>query len=246
MHTIYAVGIGPGGASWITPEAMSILEEVDEIIGYALYCNQIKDIFPLKIYTSNGMRQEVNRCTYAIEEAEKGRSIAVISSGDAAIYGMASLLMEIVADRKSELHVEVVAGITSAVATGAQLGSPLTNDFSVISLSNLLTKEETIIKRLKGAANSDMVTVLYNPKSKRRVKLIEDTKEIFLKASSDPKGPVVGYCKNVGREGLEKWIGRLIDLNTDDIDMLTTIIIGNSFTDIINNQMVTRRGYSVS
>ena len=186
------------------------------------------------------MTQEVERCQIAVNEAKSGKSVAVVSSGDSSVYGMASLIIEIANRDSADINIEIIPGITAALSVGAALGSPLSNDFSVISLSNLLTPKELILKRIIGAVNSDMVTVLYNPRSKKRRELIEIVIDHYLRVDNRL---VAGFVKSCGREGEESWVGLLSEIPINRVDMLTTIIIGNSYTRIIDSKMVTLRGY---
>ncbi len=241
-NTIYAVGLGPGDTMYLTPQAKAIIDNAEVVVGYTLYIDLIRDLCHNKKTIDTGMMHEVERSNLAVEEAQNGKSVAIVCSGDSSVYGMASLLFEIIDKKAYNINVEVIPGITAALSVGAELGSPLTNDFTVISLSNLLTPEQLIIKRLNAAANADMVTVLYNPRSKRRHKLIAQTKDIFLNKNPNKK-IVAGYVKNAGRDNKTIWVGLLCNLNLEDIDMLTTVIIGNSQTDIIKGKMITHRGY---
>ncbi len=239
-NCVYVVGIGPGDQKLLTPQAQSVLEQVDVVVGYTLYIDLVRNFCEGKEVIDTGMMKEVDRCTSAVEEANGGKSVAVVCSGDGSVYGMASLIYELVESTGYKVEVEVIPGITAALSVGAELGSPLTNDFSVISLSNLLTPQELIVKRITAAAGSDMATVLYNPKSKRRTELIKEVKEIFLRENSEL---LAGFVKSAGRKEKEVWIGKLRDIPLERVDMLTTVIIGNSQTDLILGKMVTRRGY---
>lgn len=246
MKKIYAVGLGPGTILGMTPEAKEAISSSKFIVGYKTYIDQIIDLCENKEIISNGMRQEVERCKKAIEIANDDNVVSVVCSGDAGVYGMAGLIMELIEKFNYDVDVEVISGVTAALSTAAVLGSPLTNDFSVISLSDLLTPKEWIIKRLEGAAYSNMATAIYNPRSKKRVTLIVEAQKIFLAASKENGYELnAGYVRNAGRNESEQWIGKLEELPIEKIDMFTTVIIGNSMTDIINGKLVTRRGYSI-
>ncbi len=237
---IFVAGLGPGRADMLTPEGKRAICASDIIIGYRVYTELIKDLTEGKTVISSEMRKERERCEKAREYALKGNRVAVVCSGDAGIYGMAGLIFE-VCGNDPDIDITVIPGITAALAGGALLGSPLTNDFSVISLSDHLTDKETIHKRLRAAGASDIVTVLYNPKSRVRREGLREAVEILLEKL--PPDRVCGYVKNIGREGETVKICTLKELPDEDIDMFTTVFIGNSDTVVINGRMVTRRGY---
>lgn len=239
---VYAVGIGPGDREYMTQQAMKALQRADLIVGYKTYVDQIRPVFPEKEYAVSGMRQEVQRITEALEEAAKGKTVAVISSGDAAVYGMGGLLWEL-SERYPEVEVDCVAGITAALSGSAVLGAPLGHDFTCISLSDLLTPWDLIRKRLRLAAEGDFVLALYNPSSKTRHHRYEEACQILMEHRSGDT--VCGWCRNIGREG-EQWkICTLKELVRQPVDMLTTVFIGNSRTRAIGGKMVTPRGYEL-
>lgn len=237
---IYVVGLGPGGVDQITPKALNALEASDVIAGYTVYIDLIKDLFPGKTLLSTPMTGEIDRCQLVIEKALKGHTVAIVSSGDAGVYGMAGIMLEMAQDYPS-LEIEVVAGITAACSGAALLGAPLTHDFAVISLSDLLTPWEKIELRLAVAAQADFVICLYNPSSRKRRDYLAKACDIILKYQS-PFLPA-GIIRNIGRPGEEYEIITLEKLRSKEVDMFTTIIIGNSQTKIINQKMVTPRGY---
>lgn len=242
MGLIYAVGIGPGDEKYMTREAAEAIAASDVIIGYKTYVALIKDRYPEKEYYVNGMRQETERCKRALEMAENGRTCAVISSGDAGVYGMASLLYELLPEYPhTELH--MVPGITAALSGAAVLGSPIGHDFAVISLSDLLTPAEKIEKRLELAGEADLCICLYNPGSRTRRDYLRKACDILLK--SRPENTVCGWVRNIGREGQESDILTLGELRDVEADMRMTVFIGNSETKIINGHMVTPRGYHI-
>ncbi|SEG05298.1 precorrin-3B C17-methyltransferase [Eubacterium ruminantium] len=241
-NIIYIVGIGPGNVSMMTEQAVHALEECDTVVGYPVYLKLVEELTEGKNIISTPMKREVERCRIAYEEAVKGKRVAVISSGDAGIYGMASLMYELLPEYPG-VELYVVAGITAANSGAAVLGAPLSGDFAVISMSDLLTPFELIEKRLRCAAEADMVIVLYNPAS--------HTRKDYLKRACDivrdfiPDDRACGYVKNIGREGEEAVTLSFAELASAEVDMFTTVYIGNSRSFINNNNMVTKRGYSV-
>jgi len=241
-NTIYAVGIGPGDLSLLAPKAKAVLHQSDVIVGYTRYVELIHDIIEDKHeIVSTGMKQEIDRCRIALDKALEGKMVSVISSGDAGIYAMAGLLFEMMEEEKySDLNLEVIPGITAATAAAAVLGAPLMNDFATISLSDLLTPREVILKRIKAIAEADMVCILYNPRSKKRTELFEQVIEIFKKQCENR---VFGTVKNAARNNQENHIGYLNELAVDQVDMCTVVVIGNSNTVLKNNRIYTTRGY---
>lgn len=239
MKKLYVVGIGAGNYEGMTVKAVKTLEEADVIVGYTAYCDLMRPYFPKKTFFSTPMMREIERCRIALEQAAEGKKIALICSGDAGIYGMASPALELCSEYGVE--VEVVAGVTAAASGAALLGSPLTNDFFVISLSDLLTPMEVIEKRLECAAIADVAVVLYNPASKKRADHLRRACEIMLKHRAPET--VCGITRNVGRDGEETKLLTLPELSDYQADMFTTVFIGNSATRIIDGKMVTPRGY---
>lgn len=243
MNKLYVVGIGPGEYKNMTVEAVETLKKCSVIVGYSVYVDLVKKHFPDKEYVETGMRRETERCQAAIDLACRGQTAAVVCSGDAVVYGMAGLIMELGA-KEENLEVEVVAGVTAALSGGAVLGAPLGHDFAIISLSDLMTPWELIEKRLTYAAMADMAICLYNPSSKKRGDYLEKACRIILEHRSDKT--ICGFVKNIAREGQEKRILTLDELKNTKVDMFTTVFIGNSQTKHIKNQMITPRGYQVS
>ncbi len=238
---IYVVGIGPGGEAYMTPQAREAIEESDVIVGYTLYVDLVKDLTAGKEVKSTAMKQEVDRCRLALASALEGKTVAFVCSGDAGVYGMAGVMAEVAEDHP-EVEIITVPGITAACSGAAVLGAPLIHDFAVISLSDLLTPWETIEKRLKAAAEADFVVCLYNPKSKKRHDYIDKAAQIMSCAKS--WDTPCGYVKHIGREGETAVVCTMKDLlDNDDIDMFTTVFVGNSMTRVINGRMVTPRGY---
>ena len=239
---VYAVGIGPGEPEQMTPQAEAALRRADLIVGYKTYVDQIRPVFPDKEYRVSGMRQEILRIREALEEAKKGKTVAVISSGDASVYGMGGLLWEL-SEQYDDVDVECVAGITAALSGGAVLGAPLGHDFTCVSLSDLLTPWDLIRKRLELAAEGDFVIALYNPSSRTRQHRYEEACRILLEHR--PGNTVCGWCRNIGRQGEEWKVCTLKELQQQPVDMLTTVFIGNSRTRVIRGRMVTPRGYEL-
>ena len=241
MGIIYAVGIGPGDLSLMTQQALQVLEDADVICGYSVYVELIRASFPGKTFISTPMRGEEARCKMAIEACLEGKKVAVVCSGDAQVYGMAGLLMELSAGTGAEI--EVIPGLTAALSGGALLGAPLGHDFAVISLSDLLTPAGTIRKRLALAAEADFVICLYNPRSKGRPDALREACRIILQYR-DPE-TVCGWTRNIGREGQSRRILSLEQLKEEELDMFTTVFIGSSNTRVSGGKMVTPRGYRI-
>ncbi|MCT4616536.1 MAG: precorrin-3B C(17)-methyltransferase [Marinifilaceae bacterium] len=240
---IYVVGIGPGDFDYACNKAISALGNSDIIVGYKTYIELVKPHFENKNFLSSAMKKEVDRCLEVLKLAEQGKTVSLISSGDPGIYGMAGIMIEIVAAHNSDVQVEVIPGISASASAASLLGAPLMNDFAVISLSNLLTPWETIEKRLHALAQADFVISVYNPKSKTRTDPFYNAIEILLKYK-DPKTPV-GIVRNAMRENQEIEITDLANLKDAEVNMFTTLIIGNSNTDIVNGKMVAIRGYKL-
>ncbi len=236
---LYVVGIGPGNWEEMTPRARKALEASDVIVGYTVYIDLIKALFEDKRILTTPMKQEVERCRIAINEALKGQTVSVLGSGDAGVYGLAGVIYEMA--ESTELEIEVIPGITAACSAAAVLGAPLVHDFCSISLSDLLTPWEKIEKRLKMAGQGDFVICLYNPSSKKRFDYLRKACDLLLeiKGADTP----CGYVRYIGRSGQEKTICTLSELRERQVDMFTTVIIGNSETQILKNNLVTPRGY---
>ena len=241
MNQIYVVGIGPGKYEQMTIEAAQILEKVDVIVGYTVYVDLVKEHFPKKEFLTTPMRQEQDRCKLAFE-AMTGKVVALVCSGDAGVYGLSGLMLEIGRDYP-ECNVEVIAGVTAAVSGAAVLGAPLIHDFALISLSDLMTPWEKIEKRLYCAATADFVMVLYNPSSKKRADYLQRACEIILSEQSEDT--ICAIVENIGREGERAKILTLKELKEEKVNMFTTVFIGNSQTRVVGNQMVTPRGYQL-
>ena len=245
MGKIYAVGIGPGNAGQMTAEAREAIASCDVVTGYTVYVDLVKKELEEselkgKEFITTPMTQEVRRCQIAFEQAQCGKNVAMVCSGDAGVYGMAGLLLELSEDHP-DTEIQVVTGITAALSGAAVLGAPLIHDFAVISLSDLLTPWEKIAKRLKAAAEADFGICLYNPSSKKRHDHLKKACEILLEAKA--ADTVCGIVRNIGREGQSSTLCSLEKLKDAQTDMFTTVFIGNSQTKERNGRMVTPRGY---
>jgi precorrin-3B C17-methyltransferase len=234
------VGIGPGSYEEMTIRAAKVLSSCQLIVGYTVYNDLVRPHFPDKEYYETPMTEEVERCRYALNRAKEGMLTALICSGDAGIYGLAGLAYEL-RGAQSAPEIEVVPGLTAAISGAALLGAPLTNDFAVISLSDLLTPWDTIEKRLEAASKGDFCVALYNPGSKKRKDHLKRACHIMLQ--NKPPETVCGVVRNIGREGQQLDIMTLGDLYDFQADMLTTVFIGNAHTVNLNHHMVTQRGY---
>ena len=240
MNKIYVVGIGPGAYEKMTIEAADVLKKCDVIIGYTVYIDLVKDHFPEKEFLSTPMRKEVERCVMAFEEANKGKTVAMICSGDAGVYGMAGLIHE-VGKEYPKTDIEVIPGVTAAVSGAAVLGAPLIHDFCLISLSDLLKQWEIIENRLHAAGTGDFVCCIYNPSSVKRHDYLRKACDILLQHKS--ADTVCGIVNNIGRDGETVKVLPLRELRETEVDMFTTVFIGNSQTKVIDGKMVTPRGY---
>lgn len=240
MGKIYVVGLGPGNKENMTFRAYDVLKNSDIIIGYKTYVDLIEGMFPDKKIIKSYMKKEVARCEETLKLALEGNIISLISSGDAGVYGMAGLMLEIA---NGQVEVEIVPGITSANASASLGGAPIVHDSVNISLSNLLTDWELIKKRIDLASQGDFVITLYNPKSSGRSELINEARDIMLKHKR--KDTPVLIARNVGREGENYDITTLSEMLDYEINMFSTVIIGNSNTKVVNNKMITPRGYKV-
>ena len=240
-NTVFVVGLGPGGPQFLTAQAQSALTQAEVLCGYTVYLDLVRPYFPEKEYYSTGMTQEIDRCRWALETARRGKAVALVCSGDAGVYGMASPLLEL-AEQFPEVAVEVVPGLTAALSGGAVLGAPLAHDFCVISLSDRLTPWAVIERRLAAAAMGDFCVALYNPSSKGRPDYLARAVRILLDHGKPPQ-TVCGLVRNIGREGQAHRILNLAELETAPVDMFTTVFIGNTATRQLGGKMVTPRGY---
>jgi len=240
LSTIFVVGIGPGAYEKMTIEAADALRNCDVIIGYTVYVDLVKEHFEGKEFLTTPMRKEVERCRLAFETAAEGKQVAMICSGDAGVYGMAGLMYEL-SEEWPDIEIKVIPGVTAATGGAAVLGAPLIHDFALISLSDLLTPWEKIEKRIRGAAMADFVICLYNPSSRKRADYLKKACEYILEYQSPDT--VCGYVRNIGREGEDAHILTLSELKDTEVDMFTTVYIGNSQTRNVDGKMVTPRGY---
>ena len=240
MNKLYVVGLGPGSFEGMTLAAQSALNASDVIVGYTVYIDLIRAHFPDKEFRSTPMRREVDRVRTALEIAAEGRTVSMVCSGDAGVYGMSGLCEEL-QSAYPDVAIETVPGVSAVLSGAAILGAPLMHDFAVISLSDLLTPWEKIEKRLLAAAEADFVICLYNPSSRKRHDYLSRACDLVLRFASPET--VCGVAKNIGREGEETTILPLKALRDTEVDMFSTVFIGNSQTKIINGKMVTPRGY---
>ena len=234
------IGIGPGSQAMMTMEAVEALQAAEIVVGYKTYTHLVKAFTGDKQVIKTGMCKEIERCQAAIELAQAGHNVALISSGDAGIYGMAGLVLQM-AEAYPDVNVEVIPGVTAALGGGAILGAPLGHDFAVISLSDLLTPMEVIKKRLRAAAEADFIICLYNPSSRKRHDYLERACRILLEYKSGETA--CGYVQNIGREGEAVHLLTLAELEKTPVDMFTTVFIGNKETQMLNGCLVTPRGY---
>ncbi len=244
MGKITVVGIGPGSLLDMTPRARQAIEAAEVIAGYNTYIKLIEELLGDRKVIGTAMMQEIDRCKMAVAEAADGHDTVVVSSGDAGVYGMAGLVLELVQQQPADKRPEfggVIAGVSAVNAAASVLGAPLMHDFAVISLSDLLTPWETIEKRIEMAAQGDFVTALYNPKSKKRVENIERVREIMLKHRK--ADTPVGIVTAASRDGEGKIISTLENFTQEEINMFSLVIIGNSMTYVKDGYMITPRGY---
>jgi precorrin-3B C17-methyltransferase len=242
------VSLGPGDRDHLSPVAEKALMACDLVVGYRTYVELIRPILGDKETVATGMRQEIERVNLALNEALNGKSVCLVSSGDAGIYGMAGLVLEVcrnkeipLAPEPKGLRLTFIPGVPAFAAAGSLLGAPLMHDFAVVSLSDLLTPWETIEKRLRMVGEADLVVAIYNPRSKKRDWQINRAREILLefRRGSTP----VGIVSRATREGEEVTLTDLEHMHSYPIDMQTVIIVGNSRTFTYQSFMVTPRGY---
>ena len=220
MGKLYAVGFGPGGYEYMTQRCIDVIRSADVITGYTTYIDLLKPFFPDKEYISTPMKKEIDRCRMAIELAESGKNVAMVSSGDSGIYGMAGILLEMKAEMNADVEIETVSGITAASAAAAILGAPLMHDFTIISLSDLMTPLDLIMKR---------------------VDYLKRAADILMKYR-DGSTPV-GVVRDAGREDQTSYITTLDKIGESPVDMFSIVIVGNSNTYVKDGKMITPRGY---
>ena len=246
---IYIIGMGPGYREMMTEEAFSAMEKADVIVGYTVYIDLVREHFPDKELFTTPMRAEIERCRACFEFLKEGKQVAFICSGDAGVYGMAAPVFELLSEYKddgiSSDDITVIPGVTAAISGAAVLGAPLNHDFCVISLSDLLTPWERIEKRLRAAIEGDFAIAIYNPSSKKRHDYLAKACKIMLDAGAK-KSRACGYVENIGRVGTKCEVCTLDELKDAQVNMFTTVFVGNSQSEIIEGKLVTKRGYKIS
>lgn len=240
---IYVVGIGPGERDYMTKQAYCVMESCDVIIGYSVYVDLLRELFPDKCFMTTPMTKEIQRCRLCYEQARSGKKVALVCSGDAGVYGMAAPMYEL-SNEFPEIELCVVPGITAANSGAAVLGAPLNHDYCVISLSDLLTPWEVIERRLQAAIMGDFAIAIYNPSSKKRQDYLKRACEIMLNSGAD-KNRACGYVENIGRSQTKSKVCTLNELMEEQVNMFTTVFIGNSTTIICKDKLVTKRGYQL-
>ena len=243
---IMLVGLGPGSHDYLTARARSAIAEADTVIGYATYIRLVKDLLDGKEVIKKAMTEELDRAIEAYDRAKLGKKVALISSGDAGVYGMAGPTFEVLFQAgwtpDAGIEVEIIPGASAINTCASLVGAPLTHDFCAISLSDLLTPWPTIARRLDAVAYSDFVVALYNPKSGRRTRQIQEAQRIFLR-HRDPNTPVA-IVKSAFRAKQRIEFTTLEKMIEADIGMLSTVLIGNSNTFVKHGLMITPRGYA--
>jgi len=234
---VMVVGTGAGTESLLTAQAREAVRDADVVFGYRIYTGQLKKIFPDKKYVDGSMGAEVRRCREALDLAAAGKKVAMVSSGDPGVYGMAGPVLEMA----DAVPVTIIPGVTAAQIAAARLGAPLMNDYIILSLSDLLTPRDVVLSRAEAASVSDMVICLYNPTSRKRQPLFEEVCALLVRYR--PAVTPVGWVRDAGGPCEESAIINLVDLARQKIDMRTIVIVGNSSTEVIGDRMVTRRGY---
>lgn len=248
MNKLYIVSSGAGGLDYITPEARAAIDECEVVVSYSKYARELSSILEGKELFTSGMTHEIERCSQAIEYARSGKITCIISNGDANVYGMATLVVELLDEKDLWDEIELISlpGVTSFLAAASRVGAPVSQDFAIISLSDRLTDINLIDRRVRGALDTDFIIGIYNPKSKKRIKPYQN----FLQALDDNEKRIAIIASHVGREGKEKiTITDTQDLIEQGIEhpavsMSTLIIVCNSNTRLTKNGLVlTPRGY---
>lgn len=241
--TVTVIGIGPGHREEMTERAVHAIESSEVIVGYHTYLSLVKDMIGDREVVGTGMREEIERCRRAVELASEGKKVAVVSSGDPGVYGMAGLVLELVQKLPEEQRpeCEIIPGLTASSTAAGILGAPLMHDYAVISLSDLMTPWDLIQKRARLAAEGDFVIALYNPKSRERASYLDQIRDIVMQFRK-PETPV-GIVRKAGRPGMNYTLTTLKDLPSQPVDMQSTVIIGNSQTYVEDGRMITPRGY---
>ncbi len=235
------VGIGPGASAFMTAHARRAIESSDVIVGYKKYIDLVAPLVAGRQVISTGMTKEIRRVDAAIRAADRGKTVALVCSGDAGVYGMAGLVYARMRDTGIDVATEVSPGVSAALSAASLLGAPLANDFITLSLSNLLTPTEKVVERIHMAAASGLVTAVYNPISRKRRELIRQLRDAFLQHRE--KSTIVGVVTNALRKGQAVEISTLDDFLACNMDMNTVVVVGNRDTALINGRMVTQRGY---
>lgn len=239
---IYVAGIGPGSSEDITPAVLAAVRDSDVVIGYKYYFQFIEQyLTPGTACVDTGMKKERDRAELAFDYAEEGKTVCVISSGDAGIYGMTPLILEMKKERNADVEVVAIPGISAFQKAASLLGAPMGHDFCVISMSDLMTPWQLIERRIRAAAEADFVTAVYNPKSHGRYWQLHRLREIFLQYRSQDN--VVAYVRQAGREEQEVKMTTLQAFDPEEVDMFTIVIIGNSQSYLWNDKFITPRGY---
>ncbi|MDU2491983.1 MAG: precorrin-3B C(17)-methyltransferase [Clostridium celatum] len=239
MGKLYVIGIGPGGLEHMTLKAKQAIEESNIIVGYNKYIDMIKPLVEDKELFSTGMRGEEARCRKALELSKENNTVALISTGDSGIYGMAGLILQMQEDES----VEIIPGVTAASAAGSVIGAPLMHDNCNISLSDLMTPYDLIKKRVRNAADADMIISLYNPRSKGRPHYLREVIEI-IKEYRELNTPVA-VVRHALRDGQEYKLFTLENFDEEVVDMFSIVIVGNSQSFIKGGRFITPRGYDV-
>ncbi len=240
---IRVIGIGPGEPEMMTEEVRKCLDDCDVIAGYTLYVELIRKCYPDKDVFTTGMRGEIERCRACYELAAAGKDVALVCSGDAGVYGMAAPVLEL-GREFPDIEVQVLPGITAANSGAALLGAPLNHDYCVISLSDLLTPWAVIERRIRTAVQGDFCIAVYNPSSRKRADYLRRMVDIMLDAGAEGSR-TCGYVENIGREGTRVVTCSLSELRNAEVNMFTTVYVGNSATYIENGRMITPRGYKL-
>ena len=239
MGKLYVIGIGPGGLEHMTLKAKQAIEESNIVVGYNKYIDMIKPLVEDKELFSTGMRGEEARCRKALELSKENNTVALISTGDSGIYGMAGLILQMQEDE----NVEIIPGVTASSAAGSVIGAPLMHDNCNISLSDLMTPYDLIKKRVRNAADADMIISLYNPRSKGRPHYLREAIEI-IKEYRELNTPVA-VVRHALRDGQEYKLFTLENFDEEVVDMFSIVIVGNSQSFIKNGKFITPRGYDV-
>ena len=243
---LYLIGLGPGDHRYLTPAALEALEVCDTVVGYTGYIEQLGDLVGGKRLVAMDLGQELERAAAAVDLAYAGGAVAVVSSGDAGVYGMAGPVFRVLTDRHwdgKSPQVDIIPGVSAMQAAASLLGAPLMQDFCAISLSDLLTPWEAILRRLEAAAKADFVIAFYNPRSRRRTSQLPEARRILL--AHRPGTTPVGIVRDAYRPRQQITVTDLqsLEQHYQRIDMFTTVVVGNSTTYVHGDRMITPRGY---